>query len=76
MDAHQLKDSFETIGLIGAALTFLWGSIKFAGKVSKLEEIPEKVDSLKTQIEGVDKKVDVLTGQFELYREMGRGSKH
>ncbi len=76
MTGHELKDTVETLGLVGAALTFLWGSIKFAGKVSRLDEIPDKVDSLSRQVEAVDKKVDVLTGQFEIYKELGGRGRH
>ena len=80
-DLHQLRDIIETIVTFSGAIGFLWGAIKFGGKLSAIKDIPVKVDNLATQVDNVDRKVDKvdrkvenLTGQFEVFKTFnGRG---
>lgn len=67
----ELLDTLRTIAALGGAITFIWGVFKFISKLSVLQDIPDKVDNLVEKVEQVDRKVENLTGQFEIFKTFG-----
>ena len=71
MDFNGLLHTLQTIAIFGGSLTFIWGVVKFVSKLGALQDLPIKVDAIKTQVEQVDRKVENLTGQFEVFKSYG-----